>query len=124
MPSGDAAAKARQRARNGNTGSGSSGSTSRVAQMEKRTFRQIQKSAEHQCDFAGELTDARLLANNTVMVSFVVPLAYMDDVMHLVVESRGQFAMFRGYLVPKPQFIPYLDEQPDPDSTAGDATSS
>lgn len=120
MPSGDAAAKRRQRERTGNNKSGSSGVTGRVTAMEKRTFRQIQQSAEHQCDFAGELTDMRVLTNNTMMVSFVVPAAYADEIVKMVMQSRGQFTMFRAYQVPKPQFVPYLDEAPDDQPAAGE----
>lgn len=114
MPPGDAAAKARQRARNG-TRSGSSGAGGLVERMQRRTFDEIEDRAQDGPFFAGHIVDMRVLANRTVSLSIIVPTAYIHEVGDLVVESAAMFAFFRSSLIPRRAFLADDSEDEDED---------
>jgi hypothetical protein len=79
---------------------------SEVKQASKRTWDEIGGDLEHGADFAGKMTDARLLQGNVLSVSLLVPVQYMHEVMQMTVDSQSRFCFFRGYLAPKQAFLP------------------
>lgn len=113
------AKKARQRERNKEAGqagtrSGSSGITGLVREMEKHSYDEIAESAIDGPEFAGVLTDLRVLANRTISLSIIVPAAYSHEVMDLAFDSQTMFTFFRASHVPHPSMLPEpTDEEGD-----------
>lgn len=115
MPPGDAAAKARQRARNGNTRSGSSGAAGLITRMLRKSYRDIAGVAVAGPQFAGQVTDVRMLANRDYTVNIQVPAAYAHDLVDLGNDSATMFTFFRSSYVPRKAMLPEEPEDEDTD---------
>lgn len=119
MPNDSADSKARQRARNGSTRAGSSGAAGLIARMERRTYADIAGEGERGPEFAGVVTDVRMLANRTVSLSIIVPAEYGHEVLDLGFDSAAMFTFFRTTHVPRPAMLPDADDGEQEDETDG-----
>lgn len=111
MPPGDAEAKRRQRDRNrtatgAQSRSGSSGQRNIVGRMERRSFDDIQPVAIDGPEFAGQVTDVRMLANRDYSVNVQVPAAYAHELVELGQDSAVMFTFFRSSHVPRRAMLP------------------
>ena len=99
MPRGDAASKARQRARNG-TKSGSSGVSALSGSMQRREFAEIEKYAEHVTDLQAVFQSGQIMANRAVTGTLVASKEWGHEMLDAAMASQGKAVYVRFYVVP------------------------
>lgn len=117
MPRGDAAAKARQRERNGSSGrgnSGSSGIAKRTAAMNRMEWEDVEHLVEHVCDIQGIFQSGTIMANRQVSGTIVSPKEFAHEMLDAAMASQGRAVFVRFYVVPLSAFD-------DPDDVVEDS---
>jgi hypothetical protein len=99
MPRGDAAQKARQRARNG-TGAGSSMISTIADQMQRIEWEDIEDVAEHVVDMQALFQSGQIMANRAVTGTLVAQKEWAHEMVDAALASQGHAVYVRFYRVP------------------------
>jgi hypothetical protein len=95
--------KARQRARNKEAGnssrSGSSGLSTTLLDMEKKSWDEVSELAEHVADIAGLMYSGQLSAAGTLTLQIGTPLEYLHETADVAIAGRQGALFFRVYVV-------------------------
>jgi hypothetical protein len=118
MPRGDAAQKARQRARNGSS-AGSSMISRFAEQMERKEFDEIEHLAEHVGDIQALFQSGQIMANRAVTGTLVAQKEWAHEMVDFAIASQGHAVYVRLYVVPLSAVMPEPDVEDD-DPPEGD----
>lgn len=81
-----------------------------VSRMVRRTWEEVAAEVEHTCDLPGRITDMRVLADRSILMSINIPVEYAHEAMDATIDSKSTFSFLRVYQVPIPLMLEEEDE--------------
>jgi predicted RNA polymerase sigma factor len=110
MARGDAAQKARQRARNG-TDAGSSMISKRAAGMHRVDWADVEDVAEHVTDLQAIFQSGQIMANRAVTGTLVAGKEWGHEMLDAAMASQGMAVYVRFYVVPMSAVLDEPEEE-------------